>query len=64
MGVAQDLATELDTPPVGELDLFYPSTDPSSGLQDRDLGSACFQVARRSGPARPAPTTTTSVRLT
>ena len=62
VGVADHLAAELDEAAVGELDLLDAPADPGPGLEHRDLRPAGLEVAAAARPARPAPTTTTSVR--
>ncbi len=54
MGVAHDLAPELDAAAVGELDLLDAAADPGPGLEHRDLRSARLEVARggQAGQAR------------
>ena len=46
VGVADDLAAELDAPTVGELDLLDATADPGPGLEHRDLRAAGLEVAR------------------
>ena len=52
MSVAHHLATELDEPAVGELDLLDAPADPGPCLEHRDLGSTRLQVARGSQPGQ------------
>ena len=53
MGVADDLAAQLDAPAVGELDLLDPAAHPVARLEDRDRGAAGLEVAGGAEPGEP-----------